>query len=368
MILGLLALLSGCATHLRYEPVAFELPPIPLDHAVLVHAVAQAQEKGRLGALQTRSGEPIAPEALDAAELYVLIATAGRWSRGAELDMIVREPGVEWIDLDGQTVTLWIDRDGAVTVDSGDTPIPWRIPPSHSDVGRWQREISEAYALDGFEGPWGLKELAFVDMALEMLSDEERTALVGVRMVRLADSPRRASEMAWYGPSTVPPRLEVYDAAFQEFGHGFVGPLDQPMPTPVMTLLHEFGHAIVDRPLRDTHAAWQTARVASERMVDPARFQAAFDRARALRDCYEGLGRDGPVIASYRSVRGRTRGPTTYGWWRREHESFAEAFALHHLDPDALRRVMPEVAAWFDDEKHLATGRNGGGCLKAPSP
>ncbi len=373
-LLAALWMLTGCSTHLRYEPVAFELPPIPLDHALLVHAVRNAQERGRIGTIRRRTSEGVTEigpdrlEILEPAELYVLIATAGRWSRGAELDMMVRRPEVEWIDLDGDSVTLWVGRDGSVTVASGDTPIPWRIPPSHSDVGRWKAEIAETYALDGFSGPWALQELAFVLMALEALTEEERTALVGVRLVRLADSPRRPSEMAWYGPSTDPPRLEVYDAAFQEYGHGFVGPLDRPMPTPVMTLLHEFGHAVVDRPLRDTHAAWRRARDASERMVDPARFQAAYDRATVLRSCYRGLGDDGPVIEAYRAVRGRVRGPTTYGWRGRHHESFAEAFALHHLDPDALRRVMPDVAAWFEDEKHVETGRNGGGCLEPPSP
>ncbi|MCB9676731.1 MAG: hypothetical protein H6737_16560 [Alphaproteobacteria bacterium] len=360
--------LLGCHAHLRYEPVAFEVPPLAFDHPMLVGAVRTHLDSGRIPSLARHSPEgpvPLGPDAvasLSDTELYAVFATSGRWSRGAELDLLVptsRGP---------EAVSVWVDPGGRVEVAAGTVQPVEPLPPTHVDEARWEREIAEAYDLEGFSGPWSLRELGFVSIALEGLAPNEREALTGVRLARIARSPRRAAEMAWYGPSEVPPRLEVYDAAFDEFGHGFVGPLDRPVPTPVMTLMHEFGHAVVDRPLRDTFEAWRTALEASERMVDPTSFQAAFDRAHELERCYHRLGNDGPVIEAYEAVRGRTRGPTTYGWRSRSHESFAEAFALHHLDPAALRRVMPDVADWFDSDEHVRTGLSGGGCLRPTSP
>ncbi|MEZ4319871.1 MAG: hypothetical protein R3F61_20340 [Myxococcota bacterium] len=364
MILGLL----GCAVHLRYEPVAFEVPPLQFDHATLATAVTHRLERGQLGPLERRMSTgtvPIGPDEvglLTDIELYAVIASAGRWSRGAEIDLLVPTARGE------EAVTVWVDREGGMVVAAGQTPVSEPLPPAHVDEGRLASELAESFRLEGFTGPWTLTELGYVAMALERLTPEEREALVGVRVARVAKSPRRAAEMAWYAPSELPARLEVYDAAFVEYGHGFVGPLDDPSPTPVMTLLHEFGHAVVDRPLRDTFDAYRTALEASERMVDPTSFQAAYDRAHDLDRCYRSLGADGPVIDAYREVRGRTRGPTTYGWRSRTHESFAEAFALHHLDPHALRRVMPSVADWFEREEHVRTGVSGGGCLIATPP
>ena len=53
------------------------------------------------------------------------------------------------------------------------------------------------------------------------------------------------------------------------------------------------------------------------------------------------------------AARGVERGPTPYGagniW-----ESYAEAYALWHADPDALRRTMPATAEWFANGGHLA--------------
>jgi len=354
----------ACAPHLRYEPVAFEVPALHLDHAVLTSAVMKQLERGRIRSIERPSelGDSPVPGAqvasLSDAELYAVLAASGRWSRGAELDLLV--PAA-----DGPTpTTIWVDLEGGVRVASGTQPLQAPLPPAHVDELLWQAEIAESYDLDGFSGTWTLIELGYVVMALDRLTPEELAAMTGVHFARVAQSPRRAAEMARYEPSELPPRLEVYDAAFEEFGHGFVGPLDHPVPTPVMTVLHECGHVIVDRPLRETYDAFRMALEASEGMVDGQAFASAYDRAQEIERCYRQLGSTGPVLDQFVAIRGKTRGPTSYGWRSRHHEAFAEAFALHHLDPDALRRVMPAVSEWFDRDQHVSTGDFGGGCLR----
>ena len=137
MILGLL----GCAVHLRYEPVAFEVPPLQFDHATLARAVTLQLERGHLGPVERRMSTgtvPIGPAEvglLQDTELYALIATAGRWSHGAEIDLLVpTERGDE-------PVTLWVDRDGSLLVAAGERPVSEPLPPSHVDERRLEQEL-----------------------------------------------------------------------------------------------------------------------------------------------------------------------------------------------------------------------------------
>ena len=63
-------------------------------------------------------------------------------------------------------------------------------------------------------------------------------------------------------------------------------------------------------------------------------------------------GERGGVHAAYAQVPGAGAGPTEYGATHIV-ESFAEAFALFHVDPESLRAVAPEVWKWFTDGGHL---------------
>jgi hypothetical protein len=67
-------------------------------------------------------------------------------------------------------------------------------------------------------------------------------------------------------------------------------------------------------------------------------------------DC-DGTGNSSPVIAEFDQVRARN-GFTVYGRWNSD-EAFAEAFSLYRADPDACRRISPQVFAFFDAGRHL---------------
>ncbi len=61
-------------------------------------------------------------------------------------------------------------------------------------------------------------------------------------------------------------------------------------------------------------------------------------------------------MTAFSRVPGAASGITSYG---RESaaEAFAEAFSLFRSDPDALRRVAPEVLDFFQRGKHLSDSR-----------
>ncbi len=66
----------------------------------------------------------------------------------------------------------------------------------------------------------------------------------------------------------------------------------------------------------------------------------------------EALLKRSPLLAAFAELPGAKKGPTPYGRTTMD-ESFAEAFALFKVDPDALRRISPEMVAWFVAGEHL---------------
>jgi hypothetical protein len=157
-------------------------------------------------------------------------------------------------------------------------------------------------------------------------------------------------------------------------------------------ILHEIGHVVSFEERRRTSLRREALR--ARRAVRAARYEAqrdeyTRDRARVIAgdtsaELAEGLQRslaelerehaelraeaevigamraevdrlrDGltSVESAYSSLPGALAGPTSYGRSNAQ-ESFAEAFALYHLDPDALRWLTPAVHDWFAASSHL---------------
>ena len=59
------------------------------------------------------------------------------------------------------------------------------------------------------------------------------------------------------------------------------------------------------------------------------------------------------MLEAFSSLPGAGAGPTEYGATSIA-ESFAESFALHRLDPAALRRFSPAIDDWFSNAGHLS--------------
>jgi len=272
----------------------------------------------------------------------VLYSLTQRWARHAELDLWVPYPDTE--PPQRRAMTLFFDRRLGARVVLGELePVPSPRPAMASPAAR--EAIGRGW-LGGFvdgDARWTTDDLAVAAAAVEALEPEVQPLLHGLQLRRMRGSPRAAHrELAWFDPTTEPPVIEVYDLCFAETS-GFVGPVDAPMPSAAMTLVHELGHAVADRPLREAWVALEELRAEP----DPDPREVAEARAAWVR-----LGGRGPVIEAWAEVRDGP-GPAPYGA-RSVHESFAEAYALHRLDPDALRRAMPAAAEWFDAGGHLA--------------
>jgi hypothetical protein len=97
------------------------------------------------------------------------------------------------------------------------------------------------------------------------------------------------------------------------------------------SLLHEIGHAHADLPSREAWLALGAPGGATPAMVAE----------------YRSLRRSSPRIEAWERFRAGRRGPSSFGF-RDPHESYAEAFALAHLDPEALERALPGATAFFE--------------------
>jgi hypothetical protein len=333
----LLALCLGAAAKgpaLVYVPMTFELPELDgIDRKVLAASLLNAQTRGRVGPLQLVDSQgPLDTWPVEA--LYAAWIGSARWARGAEVDLIV--------PVDGQrtAVTIRNATSGEMQLTVG-VHLPEPAPPaSPASAESWAAALAQRHgvAFDDSGLPWTREEIAPVAAALAMLSDSERVTLEGIHLGRAGKSPRAPrTEYAWYDTTTEPPRINFFNLCFEASRGGFVGPADQPSSPALMTALHEFGHALSDHPRSQAYE----------------RYAEATDRVDASTKwrTYRRMGARGPVIDAFRAVRGPTRGPTPYG--RAIQESFAEAFALFHADPEALERVMPEVYAWLLMDGHL---------------
>jgi hypothetical protein len=250
-------------------------------------------------------------------ELVALYVGADDELRGAEWDLLVALHGQTW------RVTVWSDGDGLVVQSAPALqPRPAVEAPTVAElVARWDLLELEA---DGRE--WTADALWLVDQALALLTAEERAAIGPLRFRRRADP--EASPMFYDdgqrrdSPQPAQLRLDaqgacvdLFDSALDGWRATFVGTPPDPHAPQLLLLAHELGHAVAARG-------------------QPRR------------------GALSPVEAAYAAVAGAANGPTRYGR-RSPTEGFAEAFALYKVDPDALRRALPEVHAWFVAGGHL---------------
>ena len=249
--------------------------------------------------------------------------------------------------------------------------------------------LVETYGLAGVSSDgasWSSAELDILDATLASLSREEREAVRGVRFVRSGRSPRirESGLFQWDGEGRT---IFLYSRAFSSR-----------RSVPNWTVVHEVGHAIAFAPflreqrtqqrtiedynaavlrynqrIKDYNAAAtrfnRTQRPADRRVVDALlpkieeagetlrrlKRQAlrAKRRLRALKRVINARRpRDG-VLADYRRVLGPRKAPTAYG---RSHirESFADALAMYHCEPQRLKEALPEVYAWFAAGGHVA--------------
>jgi len=324
-----------------YENAIINLPRIDAKKASRYRAtVRQRVRRGRIGAVSWaakgdrgqatkvlgRRGKNGRLKSLPLAALGALTHLSGPKFWGAEIDVLVEVKGRGTFP-----VTLWFERGGDVTLAVGKR-MGGRVPGGfgkRSDPGAL-RKAYKTGVIKGSGRRWSGAELKLLDGALALLHPDERRVLRGVKILR-ASLGRQPLQAGLYSmDSRGRYRLRIFNRAFASQRSGFAGPVAAPLPRAAWTVIHELGHAISSWP----------ARRAFER--------GKFKRGRKLQ-------RSNDVLKSFRKARGTSRGPTPYGR-STVVESFAECFALYHLDPQGLARWDRDVFRWFDaggHRKHL---------------
>lgn len=278
------------------------------------------------------------------------------------------------VRLDGEVWTI--------TTRTGPAPQP-------VDPGRLQAALGSAGLVVRPGGrPWEAHVAEAIVRALARLTPAERAALKGVGIARQPGRGAEGDKAATY--HTDGSWIALYDPAAAS-AQRFVGSPNDPYPPTSLVFLHEVAHAIADRPLRGIVQEHEQRRLAAMKEQEAlkrdierhnaelARYRARPSDAEAerlrLQEASLGARRDQigaevaqlnaavtsmssggkeritPMGAAYRREVGHP--VTRYGETSAD-EAFAEAFALYHLDPEALEQVAPGALAWFRTGRHLA--------------
>ncbi|MEQ1567888.1 MAG: hypothetical protein ABMA64_19770, partial [Myxococcota bacterium] len=297
----------------------------------------------RVSARSTRVEEPVAAMAL------AVLVTA---PVGVEVDSVVAGTARDTL-----LATFWWEP-GALVVQQAHRAAPLLT------AGPSEDELRAGYGarLEQADREWDPLARGVVEQALAALSPAEREVIATVPLVRVREAVQRRDVAAGYFPAGADDaRIELYDPAVRETA-SFVGSLTDPHPAAAHTLVHEIGHAfardparmawLLERELVDASArdaaeavALAGAPASPERDARLSQLQSRGPARRATFDALRAWDGDGEVLRAWTEAVGDELAPTTYGRTTAD-EGFAEAFALWHLDREALVRVSPRSAAF----------------------
>lgn len=329
--------LAGCArTHLFYD--ARELRHQPLqprsDRAITAELAGRVAGRSIVwvtadGSERALSADETGLRALGLAERGALWLALSGGEHGGENDLRVRVAGHE-----SRPVTVLTGLDGSVRIISSPPG------PSRSDDEVLSEEgIRQRFALRGrLPGTWHDTERRALTDALASLDRKELElvrSIVWDREGRSRDGdPNRAALYEMRGCRAV---IYLYSSGVRADRFRFVGDPTEPKSAVLHSIVHEIGHAFEQSAARDAYCAAE---------------KAAGARANQLVDQGNRLADRSPVLEEYLGVLAGQPAPTDYGN-ASAHESFAESFALFHVDAAALLRTRPAVHAWFAAGGHL---------------
>lgn len=326
---------AGCGrTHLYYETKELRHPAFVRDqHDGLAQAVADdidddaavvwVDERGREQRLR---GTPSELKKLGLAELGALWLALHGAERGAETDLRVRS------GREKTPISVYWNLDGDLRIESGTNEEDDEPAPSEGEI---RARFGLASALPG---RWEEPERRALADALALLSPRE---LAIVRDVPFDREPGAAggdpSKAALYVQNGCKAKIYLYATGVKSDRFRFMGNPRAPRSAVLHALVHEIGHAVSSAPSREKYCA--------------------AERDQKRRNALVAAGNDlvggGPVIDAYLRALDGLPAPTDYGNTSAL-ESFAESFALFHIDKAALLRTRPAVARWFDKAGHEA--------------
>lgn len=349
-LLGLVAVAvldGGCArTHLFYDTRELRHRPLAArDEQAIVATLVERLQGRRIVLVDEDGRERVIPadsaglSHLGRAETGALWLATASGEVGGEHDVRVQLAGKPAPS--SVAVSVLVDLDGSIRIVSprrGGGERARRDEPPPSEEGR------TTYGLAGkLPGRWAETERRALDESLAALAPAELEVVRDVhfdRQPRPRDrNPARAALFEMKGCRAF---IFLFSSGVRSDHFRFVGDASAPRSAVLHSLIHEIGHAFEQAPARERYCA---------------AISAPGNRAHELVREGNDLVERSPVLAAYLEVLAGEPAPTDYGNSSR-HESFAESFALFHVDPAALLRTRPRVHAWFARGGHVeALGR-----------
>lgn len=380
LIVVLLGLQTGCLTNSIDGPVKlrpFESlgPPPPEEkRAELKRSLKSKLDDGKIRLVHWQEGETTrdamvrdGPGAQPPPLEVLQLANAVAPHRLSEID------GLAIVEGERRAAMARHGVDGTVHILIGQPPTSWDGQPFVT-----AEELSIRFGVGpviGVEGrSWSQNELRSLSVALSFLSEDELLLLQNLPLVRgdkessMLGLFQHFAQMT-YGDGALYPSgsMEFFDLGSELDEYYIAGPPDQAYPYSCYVLVHEFGHAVsqmtkialVNR--HNENLSMYKVLVAAEKSSSLRRklkmnrversklMKKIEDQNRQVRKILRDFS---PMARAYGELPGALPGPTPYARTNLE-ENFAEAFALYHMDPDALRRIAPQVLAWFESGQHI---------------
>jgi hypothetical protein len=270
----------------------------------------------------------------------------GSAERGAEVDCVVAGTHQDLL-----LATFWWDEGKLVVQQKHHTGGLLHEGPSEAVL---RERYGVGRLLEG-DRPWDPFARGLVERAYERMSEEERDIVEYLTFYRVREDFQEEAAAKYFHEDA---RIELYDVAVAQSPR-FVGDLTDPSPSSLKTVLHEIGHGFMFAPeragrllLEQLEAEHELDQARPAQAQDPVRLQARLAAISAIHERLEAR----PVLDAYVVAVGNELAPTPYGRTSSV-EGFAEAFALWHLDPAALRRTSPRAAAFFESGSHIQAAR-----------
>jgi hypothetical protein len=224
---------------------------------------------------------------------------------------------------------------------------------------------------------WSITELGQLDEALSLLTPAEQAIVTSIPFRRVSSPPLEGATAAFLFDPHEGARMEFFQMQEDRQRSVFFGTPDAPRLTALSPLVHEFGHAVANAQLiaqlqpiipllRSLNNAVQQHAQLTEQGASPAerrvvsrRYQQAVSELEAagwslaaLEQSFEQLALPNGAERSIEAMIGERSRVSQYAYSSTA-ELFAETFMLARLDPDALRRLYPDVMDWLEGSGHL---------------
>lgn len=310
------------------------------------------------------------PEAASALR-FVLINE----SPGIELDALVIpiSPQEHGEEVPRRPVTVAWDHPAELSVHTG-TIVDAVTAPTvtlEAFMARWGVELEIE------DQDWSITELGQLDEALALLTPAEQVIVTGIPFRRVSSPPLEGATAAFLFDPEDGARMEFFQMQEDRQRSVFFGTPDAPRLIALSPLVHEFGHAVANAQLIASlqpitplirslnNAVKQHARL-TEQGASPAELRVVSGRYQeavadlatagwsleALERACQQLALPNEAERTLEHMIGDRPRVSQYADSNTA-ELFAETFMLARLDPDAARRLYPDVMDWLDASGHL---------------